>query len=176
MDWRVSMIWAEKISFVMKTAEKNIFNTELFGWCDAGYFRERHNDLSREQLQHWPDPRVVERLDLTKVHYACIHNNEVVQKIISQKNDVGLPTIDIPADSVAIGGGFFLAHKDKIQWWRDTFDAKLTLYFQYGRLVKDDQIILADCIYSDPGSFQLHQEDDPRYDTWFMFQRKLLMV
>ena len=40
------MLWCEKISFVKKTIEKNYFNTDWYGWCDIGYFRESNNDLT----------------------------------------------------------------------------------------------------------------------------------
>jgi hypothetical protein len=51
---------------------------------------------------------------------------------------------------------------------------KLALYFKHGYLVKDDQIILADCILSDLEQFALCKEADLQYDNWFLFQRLLL--
>jgi len=40
-------------------------------------------------------------------------------------------------------------------------------------LVKDDQIIIADCIFSNMSKFVLHREQKAPYDNWFMFQRIL---
>jgi len=62
-------------------------------------------------------------------------------------------------------------HKDKIDWWSATFDAKLQAYFKHGYLVKDDQIILVDCILSNLDSFTLFRENRQGFDNWFMFQR-----
>jgi hypothetical protein len=39
------MLWSEKISFVKETMDNQYFNTEYYGWCDIGYFRNRSNDL-----------------------------------------------------------------------------------------------------------------------------------
>ena len=53
----------------------------------------------------------------------------------------------------------------------ETYNLKLQRYFDYNYLVKDDQIILIDCILSEKDNFILFKEDDTHYDNWFMFQR-----
>jgi hypothetical protein len=58
-----------------------------------------------------------------------------------------------------------------IEWWRKTYDEKLQLYFENNYLVKDDQIVLADCILSNLKKFALFRENKLPYDNWFMFQR-----
>jgi hypothetical protein len=93
--------------------------------------------------------------------------------VINDKNENGLPVVPIPSHQISIAGGFFICHKDKVEWWRDRFDEKLALYFKHNYLVKDDQIIVADCVFSDLENFILCKEDNPRYDYWFMFQRLL---
>jgi hypothetical protein len=50
----------------------------------------------------------------------------------------------------------------------------LQLYFKHKYLVKDDQIILIDCILGNKDHFVLCVDPDPRYDIWFMFQRLLI--
>jgi hypothetical protein len=92
-------------------------------------------------------------------------------KLINNKNRLGLPATEIPPDQKSIGGGFFIAHKTKIEWWRNTYYNKLVLYFRNRRLVKDDQMILADCIFSNLTSFSLYFENQNGFDNWFMFQR-----
>lgn len=59
-----------------------------------------------------------------------------------------------------------------IEWWKTKYDTTLNTYFKNGYLVKDDQIILADCIFSNFDKFALHYESS-RFDNWFMFQRLL---
>jgi glycosyltransferase involved in cell wall biosynthesis len=49
----------------------------------------------------------------------------------------------------------------------------LELYFNHNYLVKDDQIIVADCIFSRIEGFNLILENNPKYDNWFLFQRFL---
>jgi hypothetical protein len=41
-------------------------------------------------------------------------------------------------------------------------------------LVKDDQIIIINCIANNFNDFELIQENNIKYDNWFLFQRYLL--
>jgi hypothetical protein len=106
-----------------------------------------------------------------------LNNNDVylnhIMSIVQNKNSVGLPTNAIPPFQNSIAGGFFILHKDNINWWFNTFDNKLHLYFQHNYIVKDDQIIIADCVFSNLENFSLFRECDQPYDNWFMFQRIL---
>jgi hypothetical protein len=186
VDWKVNMLWSEKIWFVKETMEKRYFapeigkkkNAERFGWCDIGYFRNRPMDLHTKDLQSWGNAAKVGQLDKTKIAYACINNFEPFMKQLIQcirtKNNMGLPLIPIPPQQNSIAGGFFVLHRDLIKGWAKTYEDKLALYFNNGYLVKDDQIILADCIFSEPGRFLLFHEGNPKFDNWFMFQRILL--
>ena len=175
--WQVNMLWAEKINFVKETIERKYFNTETYGWCDIGYFRNRINDTPTSELIHWPDNNKIQMLDKNKIIYACINNNSLYMNnllsYIKNKNKYGLPLSPIPPDQNSIAGGFFILHNTMINWWFHTFDSKLIDYFNNNYLVKDDQIILADCIFSNVDKFLLFKENNVYYDNWFMFQRIL---
>ena len=67
----------------------------------------------------------------------------------------------------------FICHKDKLAWWAETYNKRLELYFKNNYLVKDDQIIVVDCVLSDMEQFVLFREGRPMLDNWFMFQRIL---
>lgn len=176
--WDVNMLWSEKIWFVNETIQNNYFDTELYGWCDVGYFRNREKDTHTDFLSNWPNKMKLSNLDNEKIHYACINNNndelKYLFRIINRKNNLGLPFQIIPAHQQSIAGGFFILHKDKIQWWREKYDSALSLYFKHDYLVKDDQIILVDCIFSNMGKFNLIKENDQKHNNWFLFQRFLL--
>ena len=178
IEWKVNMLWCEKISFVKNAFKENYFNTDWFGWCDIGYFRGDNNDMTKQQLTSWPNHNVINQLNKTKIHYANICNNvnyfNNLISIVKDKNVNNLPRTAIPPDQMSIAGGFFLIYKDKIDWWHKTFDERLQLYFSNNYLVKDDQIILLDCIITDPNNFQIYNENNSKYNNWFMFQRKLL--
>jgi hypothetical protein len=176
VDWQVNMLWSEKVWFVNETIKNNYFNTDLYGWCDIGYFRNRPNDLNTSLLNNWPNPHILEKLDPSQIYYACVnnHNIDYLNKIVNKKNDVGLPRQEIPAHQSSVAGGFFILHRNNIDWWTKTYDTKLKLYFDNNYLVKDDQIILVDCILTEIDRFTLYQENHTRYDNWFMFQRILL--
>ena len=90
--------------------------------------------------------------------------------------NIFLPRNPIPNNQLSIAGGFFISHKKNIAWWQRTFDEKLKLYFKHDYLIKDDQIIIIDCIMSiltNP-RFALVNENNPKLDNWFLFQRFLL--
>ena len=175
--WELNMLWCEKIWFVKETIERKYFDTDFYGWCDIGYFRNRQEDLNTKFLSHWPCNEKMHKLNKNKIHYACIINDSsyinYLYKIVNNKNDIGLPVEPIPPYQNSIAGGFFILYKDKINWWANTFENKLELYFKNNYLVKDDQIIILDCILSNLTNFSLTKEQNPLYDNWFMFQRVL---
>lgn len=172
VGWQVNMLWAEKIHFVRQTAESDFFGIEpsWYGWCDIGYFREHSPSLGS-----WPTEAKLEVLDKTKIHYGVVNSNMIqLIRTIKNKNENGLPKNPIPPYQISVAGGFFLITKKNIDWWANTFDHRLTLYFDNGYLVKDDQMIIIDCIISDNKRFKIHFENLDMYDNWFMFQRILL--
>jgi hypothetical protein len=178
VDWQVNMLWSEKIHFVYETMTAKYFDTEFYGWCDIGYFRNRPEDLHTSFLSTWPSKHKIMLLNREKIMYACINNDihymQYLNKIINTKNSNGLPLKPIPPHYNSVAGGFFIIYKDKISWWTKTFDAKLELYFKNNYIVKDDQIILIDCIMTHQKNFSLFRENDLQFDNWFMFQRILL--
>jgi len=176
-SWELNMLWSEKIWFVNETIERKYFDTEFYCWCDVGYFRNRPMDLHTSNLMQWPKSEKIATLDKNKIFYACITNDDGfmnnLYNIVNNKNSEGLPVTEIPPTQNSIAGGFFIIHKDKINWWKSEYNKKLELYFKHNYLVKDDQIILADCILSNLDNFILLRENHPNLDNWFMFQRFL---
>jgi hypothetical protein len=173
------MLWSEKLWFVKETIERKYFDTEFYGCCDIGYFRNRDNDTPICELVNWGNNQdvlqIVEKNN--KICYGCINNNNIYMnylfKIVNNKNEKGLPRQEIPVHQNSIAGGFFILQKDKIDWWLQEYNKKLELYFENNYLVKDDQIILVDCILSDIDNFYLFRENKEGLDNWFMFQRLL---
>ena len=177
IDWEVNMLWSEKVWFVNESIQKKYFDTDFYGWTDIGYFRNGPGDLHTSQLTRWANSNVVNRLSKNKIHYACVNNDSsymnALFKLVNSKNDFGLPIEPIPPDQMSVAGGFFILHFSLIDWWSKTFDSKLELYFKNGYLVKDDQVIVIDCIFSNMINFHLFKERTPGLDNWFMFQRIL---
>jgi hypothetical protein len=168
-EWALNMLWAEKTHFVNEARVQQYFPpTEFYGWCDIGYFREGPCSASFcSNLQS---------LNKNKIYYAYVCPQWQLQQleaIVKDKNAHGLPTQPIPANQNSIAGGFFIAHQSKIAGWQQKFDEKLALYFQHEYLVKDDQIIIVDCVFSEPHRFELIQETDPKQNPWFYFRRWL---
>lgn len=176
-DWKVNMLWNEKINMVKKTMDEKYFDTEFYGWCDVGYFRNRNNDMNTNLLSSWPNHSFFEKMDTSKIYYAMVNNNKSylmsLYSLINQKNENGLPTIPIPHNQISVAGGFFICHKNKLNWWHETYYMKLKLYFNNNCIIKDDQIIIIDCIFTESNNFCLPMEENSKYDNWFMFQRIL---
>tara|TARA_B100000424_G_C22940964_1_gene500722 strand:- start:262 stop:1056 length:795 start_codon:yes stop_codon:yes gene_type:complete len=172
IDWRLNMLWNEKINFVNDVIKNKIYETEWYGWCDIGYFRSGGFDVSK-----WPNRKKLEILNKDKIYYARVGNSMSINnlvKLILNKNKYGLPEKEIPADQVSIAGGFFILHKSKIEWWADIYYNTLDLYFKHKYLVKDDQIIIINSIVDNLKNFEIVVERDKGVDPWFVFQRFLL--
>lgn len=171
-DWEINMLWSEKVWFVNETFEKKYFDTEYYGWCDIGYFRNSKYDLHTNQLVNWPNHYKIMALNKNKIYYGCVNNIDKemkhIENLIKNKNIFGLPKQPIPLNQIGIAGGFFVLHKSKVNWWANTYTEKLKLYLKY--FVKDDQAIIIDCVFSQPEHFILYREN-LKYDNWFMFQR-----
>ena len=177
VDWRVNMLWSEKIHFVNETKVNKYFDTEFYGWCDIGYFRNRYNDSPNLLLTNWPSSNKIELLNKNKIYYGLVNNEKAyvnnIFMIVQDKDKDGVPREPIPHNQITVAGGFFICYKDKLEWWKKNYDTKLRLYFKYDQLVKDDQIIIADCIFSSLQDFHLVQEEKVGFDNWFLFQRYL---
>jgi len=177
VDWKVNMLWSEKIHFVDQTIREQYFNSEFYGWCDIGYFRATPRDLSVDELKNWGSTVAIRKLQKDKIYYALVNNDDeyinAAYRRINDKNEHGLPKMPTPAFQISIAGGFFVCHRDNIDWWKRVYDEKLRLYFQHGYLVKDDQHIILDCVFSNSSRFFLCRENNPAYDNWFLFQRFL---
>lgn len=170
-DWKLNMLWSEKINFVNETFEKKYFETEWYGWCDIGYFREGKCNLK------WPSTSKINCLNNNKIYYGLAGNkNDLcdISKIILNTNDKKLPVKNIPYNQVSIAGGFFVINKTKIKWWHNTYYCRLYNYFQNNYLVKDDQIIIIDCIINNINEFKIVEEKNPYKNKWFVFQTFLL--
>lgn len=178
IDWKLNMLWSEKISFVKKTIDNKYFDTEYYGWCDIGYFRGRPNDISVDLIKTWPNSQKISELNKNKVHYAIINNNQEYMNFIIMmlRNRLGngLPMHQLPQNQLSVAGGFFILTPRKIDWWFKEYDNALSLYLSNNYVVKDDQMVIIDCISQNLNEFELYTEEDEMYDNWFMFQRILI--
>ena len=193
ISWQVNMLWNEKINFVKHAADINIFNTEIFAWCDIGYFRCRPDlDINIDSIKKWPNNSTINSLNKDKIYYnmanslcprcsntkslPCCNNGftNKIARMVKTKNTFDLPEIPIPPRQVTISGGFFVIHKKKIDFWHKLFYDRLDLYFTHNYLVKDDQIVLIDCIINNQSHFKLIEQKNYKMDRWFTFSTFLL--
>jgi len=181
IDWQLNMLWNEKVFFVNETIKNRYFDTLYYGWCDIGYFRNRPNDLHSNYLTNWPNNEKLLDVPFNTncIHYGCVQNNKVTY--LKLQNDIKdhygnklktQPTIHF--EEICFAGGFFILKRDLIDTYVKLYDEKLIYYFMNNFIIKDDQTIIMDMIFTNPDMFKIHKEDDPLLDNWFMFQRLLL--
>ena len=130
------------------------------------------------KIKEWPSKEKIESLDRMKIYYTQVCDNYNLNhfaRIILNKNITnGLPINPFPADQASIAGGFFLITPEKINWWNEIYYKRLTDYFENKYLVKDDQMIILDCLINNLSQFKLIKETEPRMDKWFAFSSYLL--
>ena len=180
-DWRLNMLWNEKVFLVNDTIKNKYFETLYYGWCDIGYFRNRPNDLNTKYLLNWPNNKKLLNNHLINdyIHYGCVQKNGQIyikqqNKIKSHYSDklASQPTDKI--EEICFAGGFFILTRDLIDIYVRLYDEKIKYYFMNNYIIKDDQTIIIDVIFTNPNLFYTHTEDDQKFDNWFMFQRLLL--
>jgi glycosyltransferase involved in cell wall biosynthesis len=169
-DWKLNMLWNEKINFVKEVYDSNKYKLyNYIGWCDLGYFRENTTiDISK-----WPNKNKILNLNNNKIYYSQVCDKDTINylfKLVLNKNKHGLPNIPIPPNQNSIAGGFFITNKKNIDNWYNIYYEKLDLYFKNNYLIKDDQIIILDCILNNLNFFYLINEDQ---NKWFGFQNYL---
>ena len=181
IDWKLNMLWNEKIFFVKETIQNKYFDSLYYGWCDIGYFRNRPNDLNTSYLQKWPNPIKLynETFNNNQIHYGCVqHNNDIINKLTNSIQThysnylIDNPNVNYNENCYA--GGFFLGKKDDLNTYSVLYDKKLQYYFSNNYFIKDDQSIVLDIITMNPQLFYIHKETNTQFDDWFMFQRLLV--
>ena len=177
IDWQLNMLWNEKVFLVNETIKNGYFKTLYYGWCDIGYFRNRHNDLHTDYLTSWPNP--IKLLQFSKqdlIHYACVNDDliELTNDIKSHYNNALKTPPTEKYNNTSFAGGFFILSPSMSDYYAKIYESKLDYYFSNNFFIKDDQTIIQDIILTNPHLFYIHKENNTPFDNWFMFQRKLL--
>ena len=197
-DWRLNMLWCEKTHFVRETIENQYFDTEYYGWCDVGYFRDTLSPGSayRERIrEHWPNPDKINRLHKDKVYYGCNISPSNLHKCYTYyaqhfQNPAKIDAVTgIPRDVYTprahmLSGGFYITGREKALWWCWRFQEMLELYITNNAVIQDDQHIIAHCVFTNgmngttPGTtpdFCIIKINETNEDAlWFLFRDFLL--
>ncbi len=177
IDWKLNMLWNEKVFFVNETIQRSYFKSLYYGWCDIGYFR----NIPDTQLSRWPSN--VTLLNDTfinhLIHYGCVQNSTELYKNLSTDIITHYTMcLNTPPtnkyEEICFAGGFFILKPYIIKYYLKLYDEKLTYYFTNNYFIKDDQSIIQDIIFTNTSLFYIHREFNKMVDNWFMFQRLLL--
>jgi len=184
-DWKLNMLWNEKVFLVNETIKNKYFDTLYYGWCDIGYFRNRPNDLHTRYLSAWPTNKKILNNPFNSsrdyIHYGCVQNNTINYDKLS--NDITNHYVNklttqpsIQFDEICFAGGFFMLRQELIDIYTRLYDEKLMYYFMNNFIIKDDQTIIMDIIFTNQNLFYIHRETNEKFDHWFMFQRLLYTI
>ena len=184
-DWRLNMLWCEKVHFVKQTIEQKYFDTtEYYGWCDIGYFRDIISDDIREK---WPNPDKLRDFDKERVYYGCIIEPIYLRPAYQYHvrhfhpsnidNITGVPIVTYPAEAHMFSGGCYITGREKAVWWCDYFQRILEKYIRNKVVVQNEQHIIAHCVFIDETNnfciIKSCKEICP-VKLWFMFREFLL--
>ena len=192
-DWRLNMLWCEKTHFVRETIENRYFDTEYYGWCDVGYFRDTLSSGSayRERIrQQWPNPNKINRLHKDKVYYGCnltpsqlyIGYTYHTRYFNNIDADTRIPRESYPPRAHMLSGGFYITGREKALWWCSRFQEILELYIANNVVIQDDQHIIAHCVFTNGMNggttnpdFCIIKVNETNEDAlWFLFRDFLL--
>jgi hypothetical protein len=163
VSWELIMLWCEKIEFVKDAMINRYFETDWFGWCDIGYFRDG-------KMDDWPNLEKIKGLDISKVHYNQLKpDSEIYKYNKTGRNQWGFLNMIIDPHHNSISGGFFIIHSSMTEEYSKLFMEKVQLYLTHKYLIKDDQVIILDCILSHNNMFNLIKSKD----DWFLFRHYL---
>jgi len=179
-SWKLNMLWNEKVFFVQDAIKNKYFDSMYYGWCDIGYFRNGIDDMKTNLLNSWPNHNVMLNnvFKNSYIHYGCVQNNAITYGTLSneikdhyKKNLKSPPTKKY--EELVFAGGFFILNPSIIDHYASIYDSKLKYYFDNNYIIKDDQTIIADIIFTNENLFYIHTENHPYFNNWFMFQRIL---
>jgi hypothetical protein len=179
IDWKLNMLWNEKVFFVNETIQNKYYDTLYYGWTDIGYFRNRLNDLHIKYLLKWPNNDILNNhFNNNYIHYGCVQNDSLKYLLLSKEiknhyinKNIVQPSINY--EDTCFAGGFFILKPNVINIYTKLYDEKLAYYFKNNYIIKDDQTIIMDIVFTNEELFYIHTENMTLFDNWFMFQRIL---
>jgi hypothetical protein len=147
-------IWAEKIFFVERAINENVYNTDYFTWTDIGSFREPSR-LSVFQGY----PRVV--------NSSCLTFLQLYEFTPEQASNI--QTVDNRfLYSNGIGGGIFTGRKDILLKFKDLYVEMIDEFDKNNIFKGKDQTLFAFIILRNPSLFNIVQSNGVRhYSKWF---------
>lgn len=190
-DWRLNMLWCEKVHFVKHTITHNYFDTEYHGWCDIGYFRDTTN--LDEMRNKWPNKDKISRLHKDRVYYGCnisdkhlhfgynYHINHFHPLNLDEKT--GIPRNVYLHNAHIISGGFYITGREKALWWCEHFQEILEKYIKNNIVVQNEQHIISHCVFiNERGKNHRNPNfciiksvtETDQEKLWFMFREMLL--
>jgi hypothetical protein len=129
--------------YILDAYKKNLFNTDVFVWADAGVIR---NDNSEKKMK-WPDLKKIDALG-DRVTFFCHHNFVRVGASKLERCNHALSQMRF------IQGGAVFVPKEKVEEICELFKKEVLTGISDGYVGSDEKIF--DFVYlTDPSKFNL---------------------
>ena len=139
-----NVLMFNKVNYLQQVSDINPFNTEYFGWVDAGFIRGA-NEI--ENIKKWPDPSKLLLVE-NKIKFFCINDNI--------KNH----TVDIKRHVMSqmrlLKGTIFFLHRNLISPLQVEFCRQVEYVLSQGYVGSDEKIFDLCCL-NKPDWFDLYK-------------------
>jgi len=142
-----TLINHSKINFV-KAAKEQFPDYSHYAWVDFGMFRDLRHIPRNLDLQHYPKDKFI-------FHTLIRPQERISEELMLRTNQV------------FITGSTFVLPREKINEYQELYEAKLIQWQKRG-LADDDQSVILQLYYDQPGKFHLSQDPE-----WFSLYRLL---
>jgi len=104
-------VWNEKLNFISKAIEINLFNSQYFYWIDIGCFRKKCTGLNYNNFQKWPNTKILNQYS-NKIILFQTHDFSNEDKILDKD---GLTNSNLSREKGGrLVAGFFGGEKENM--------------------------------------------------------------
>jgi len=157
-------VWNEKPFFVQRALSQNVFNSDVFVWCDIGCFRK--SSMMKYFRDSFPS---LYKLDRTKIQMLQIED-------FTQRDKENVYNFDERFRFInRIGGTMFSVPKYLVNNFCKIHEHTIIEFEKHNLFKGKDQSLYAFEVLQNPDLFDLVRPDIPSYisyDVWFYFHIK----
>ncbi|OQV14469.1 hypothetical protein BV898_11311 [Hypsibius exemplaris] len=170
----VYIVWNEKIHFLMKAIQDNVFDSDYFMWTDIGCFRD---PWRATQLTTYPDTNTTSLLlGRDRVYFLQMGNFAKTDHTLAAN---GVPIKDFRYE-VRLGGTMFGGHASALIKYDKLFYSTMELMLKDGRFIGKDQNIMSSIAMMHPELVKRVRPEsylnggDPWFYTQYYFSKRPL--
>ena len=160
-------IWAQKVFFVERAIELNVFSTDYFFWCDIGAFR--NPSISNVILNSFPTTHFMKYEKLILQAIGIIPESE---KTMKDDGIFGEP-INYKWNECRLVGGLWGGSTTACIQWKKSYQETLEKYFSANRFAGKDQAVMLSTYLANPILANIVRSTKTGIDNWFFLEHLL---